>query len=437
MWSGRRLWGVTRASLAVGVALWSFGVAAKPTALREPARLMDALESTPALMVGAVTQVESLDHGGWIATIDIERMVRGKVESDGEAILPEIEVAWEEPVPVMDARLEVGRRMLLAIDSMSTASIWKQRVPDAERRLRLYQIAEKSAAYVERPSAAELLDLEHYLNLTSEAKRGEAGVNYLAALAARAQPVLAIAALAKLDTISSLSRYLEGVPANQLIDAVMRSGRNMNDARGTAEDDVSQATIALLGSRKPRPVRSAIEARIHAEGPGAPAILYAALGAITGEIPDDVAMELLASASVEHRLAAARFAKGERGREQIRYLLRWDPDPGVRAASVKRLLQLEEGDGLADAIRSLEDPATEVRLAAMKSIAGLDPEAIRELEYVVDSGSTEGARNAVVTLSMMGEEARQLLFKISEQHPDESVRALAGIAVGKGIGHHD
>ena len=61
----------------------------------------------------------------------------------------------------------------------------------------------------------------------------------------------------------------------------------------------------------------------------------------------------------------------------------------------------------------------------------------RELEYVVDSGSAEGARNAVVTLSMMGKEAHRLLFEISEQHPDESVRALAGIAVGKALGHHD
>jgi hypothetical protein len=38
---------------------------------------------------------------------------------------------------------------------------------------------------------------------------------------------------------------------------------------------------------------------------------------------------------------------------------------------------------------------------------------------------------------MMGKEAHRLLFEISEQHPDESVRALAGIAVGKALGHHD
>lgn len=98
-------------------------------------------------------------------------------------------------------------------------------------------------------------------------------------------------------------------------------------------------------------------------------------------------------------------------------------------------MELEGAEGLDDAIRGLDDPEPEVRLATMRAIATADPEAIRDLEYVVDSGSKEAARSAVVTLSFMGVEAHRLLLKISEQHPDKSLRTLAGVAVGKPLGH--
>lgn len=422
--------------LNIGLVFLAVGASAQ-AGMRSPilnqARLIEAFVSAPGLLIGTVTDVEGVVHGGWLATIDLERKLRSR---EGEAKAPsQIEVAWEEPIPTMPARFETGQRILLAIESLSTASIWKQRVPDPVRRSSLYSVADKANAYLERPSASELLDLEHYLALGIDARRGNAGVVYLAALASRAQPRLAISALSMLEKAPDLSKELDTGTANHLCNAVMRAGREPGEIRGTAEADVSEAALTLLERRRPEGLRPVLKARIAKLEPSAPAVLYAALGAIDGSIPDDVALELLASASVEHRVAAARFASGQGGRERIRHLLRWDPDPAVRAVAVKRLLELEGADGLSDAIRGLDDPVPDVRLASMRAIATLDPEAIRDLEYVVDSGSKEGARSAVVTLSFMGAEAHQLLLKISEQHPDESLRALAGIAVGKPIGH--
>ena len=396
-------------------------------------RLIEAFVSAPGLLIGTVTQVEGVVRGGWLATIDLERRLR---DLDGGSKAPrQIEVAWEEPVPAFSARFEKGQRILLAIEPLSTASIWKQRVPDSSRRSRLYSVTDKANAYLERPSASELRDLEHYLALGADARRGHAGMVYLAALAPRAQPRLAISALGMLAASPKLAKEIDAGTANHLCNAVLRAGREPGEVRGTAEDDVSEVALALFEQRRPKALRPVLKARIAQLEPSAPAVLYAALGAIDGSIPDAIALELLASASVEHRLAAARFASGLAGRERIRHLLRWDPDPAVRAVAVGRLLELEGADGLNDAIRGLEDPVPDVRLASMRAIASLDPEAIRDLEYVVDTGSKEGARSAVVTLSFMGHEAHLLLLKISEQHSDESLRTLAGIAVGKPMGH--
>lgn len=409
-------------------------VAIAPIAIASPARdasrLIRSFESAPRLLIGTVSDLESVLHGGWVATVDVERVLRGE-----QPKARQVEFAWEEPVPGLPSRIEEGCRILFAIDTMSTASIWKQRVPDSTHRKRLHSLADEANAFVERPSGSELADLEHYLALSGDARRGDAGVVYLAALAARAQPRLALSALATLDSFSKLSTRLNPISKNHVCDAIMRSGSAPAEARSGTESDVGAAALALVERRRLESLRPVLETRIAQLEPSAPAVLYAALGAIDGQIPDDIALELLASASVEHRLAAARWASGEKGIQQIRHLLRWDPDPGVRAAAVQRLLQLESSRGLDDAIRSLEDPASEVRLTAIRAISALDPEAVGELEYVVKTGSTEGARSAIVTLSMMGVEAHELLLEISEQHPDKSVRALAGIAVGKPLGH--
>jgi HEAT repeat protein len=148
-------------------------------------------------------------------------------------------------------------------------------------------------------------------------------------------------------------------------------------------------------------------------------------------------MQLLASSSEPERLAAARYARGPKARARLRVLLRSDPAPAVRAAAVTRLVELDRVGALADAARVLEDPAPEVRSAAVDALARLDPDAIPELQHVIETGSPLAARAAVATLSAMGPEAHLLLADYADGHPDPAIRALARIAVGAPIGHRD
>jgi HEAT repeat protein len=182
-------------------------------------------------------------------------------------------------------------------------------------------------------------------------------------------------------------------------------------------------------------MRAVLQSRIAKLSPNPPAILHAALGALDGEIPDDVAIQLLASSSVEHRLAAAHWASGPKGLERLRILLDRDPAPEVRAAAVRRLVQLESKSALRDAARSLDDPAPSVRLAAAQSVAALGPDAIPALRYIVESGTPDGAKAAIVSLSLMGSDGSEQLAEIAEHHSDEGLRALAGIAIGQPLGH--
>lgn len=395
--------------------------------------LVESFEAAPGLLVGSVTRVERVAHAGWVAAVAVERVLRSRDESTKAP--KSIEVAWEEAAPSLPSRFSVGRRLLLAIEPLSTASIWKQRVPDRERRASLYSVAAKGRAYLERPSGEELSDLEHYLALGDDARRGNAGVVYLVALAARSQPRLALSGIAQLARLREFSQQLGPDEARGLCDALMREGRLPGQDRGAAEGDVGEAALALIERFRPAALRPVLQSRITALSQRAPAVLYAALGALDGEIPDSVALELLASKSQDHRVAAARWTGGVQGREQLRQLLRTDPAPSVRAAAVSRLLQLEGGEALPDAVRCLDDPAGSVRLAAARSIAKIGPEALPELEYMVDSGSEDGVKGAIVTLSLMGGAAHEMLAEISEHHADKGIRALAGIAIGRPLGH--
>lgn len=395
--------------------------------------LVESFAAAPGLLIGTVAEVERVAHGGWLAAIRVERVLRSRDET--QKAPKSIEVAWEEPAPSLPSRFDVGRRLLLAIEALSTASVWKQRVPNGERRASLYSVAANGNAYLDRPSGEELSNLEHYLALSEDARRGNAGVVYLVALAARSQPRLALSGIAQLGRLKEISEHLGPGEARGLCDALMREGRSEGQFRGTAEGAVAEAALALIERLRPEALRPVLQSRIAGLSPDAPAILYAALGALDGEIPDAVAIQLLSSSSPEHRLAAARWASGVKGRERLRYLLRQDPEPSVRAAAVRRLLQLEASEALPDAIRCLDDPAGSVRLAAARSIATIGPEAIPELGYLVESGTEEGVQGAIVTLSLMGNEAHEMLAEISEHHSDESVRLLAGIAIGRPLGH--
>jgi hypothetical protein len=378
-----------------------------------------AIAEAPRVVVAEVQGVEALVHAGYRATLDVERSLEPEVPSPGS-----LTVAWEEPAPSMPPRLVAGRRILLALAPLPTASIWAARVPDPEARGELLAIAGDGAGYLVRPSMAELDVLEHYRRVGAEARSGDAGVLHLSRLCAVAQPRLAAAATAALDAFPGLADHVTPGAAVALVDALLR------------EDvpAVRDRLLETIGRTRPEALRGPLLARLRAAGDAPPAVLYAALGALDGGLADDTALPLLASPAVDTRVAAARHASGPRARSVLRTMLRDDPAPAVRAAAVSRLVTVDGEAALPDATRALEDSAPEVRLAAARASARLDPEAVGPLRDVALHGPADAARAALAALSLMGEEAHLILAELAAEHPDPGMRTLAGIAVGQPIG---
>lgn len=385
----------------------------------EPQDLIGAIGRAPAVVVAEVVAVTPLAHGGYWATLDVERsLLPGSKPPD------RMTVAWEEPVPSLPPRLVAGRRILAAAGPLPTASIWRLRVPDADTRAGLLGLAGDGDGYLIRPGAAELDVLEHYLALDPAAREGDAGVLQLARMAVVGQPRLADDAATHLAQLPALSNHLTPPAAAAIVEALLRS--DVPVAR--------ERLLGMIGALRPAALRAPLEARIRAAGDAVPPVLYAALGALDDGLDEAISLELLASRSPEARAAAARHATGPESLDWLRDLARSDPDPGVRAAAVTRLVVLGGRGALYEATRALEDPVAEVRLAAVRAAATLDPDAVSSLRQIALGGQSDAARAALAALSLMGDEAHLALAELSVEHPDEAMRTLAGIAVGQPIG---
>lgn len=382
--------------------------------------VLAAIEGAPVVVIARVSGVEPLAHAGYRATLAVERSLR-----DGAPAVPDtLFVAWEEPAPSLPPRLVSGRRVLAAAGPLPTASIWRERVPDEAARATLLGLAGKGAGYVERPSAAELDVLEHYLLVGPEARAGDAGVLHLSRLCAIAQPRLARDAADRLSGFPSLDEHLTPSAGAAFVEALLRADL----------PDVREKLLGIVETHRPAALRGPLRARIGPSPESAPPVLLIALGALEGGIDDDLAMKLLRDESVEARTAAARQASGPRSRGLLRDLLRDDPAPAVRAAAVMRLVALDGARALPDATLALEDPSPQVRSAAVEAAARLDPEAVDPLRDVALHGPPDAARAAIAALSLMGVEAHALLAELAAEHPDAGMRTLSRIAIGQPIG---
>ncbi|MDX1382932.1 MAG: HEAT repeat domain-containing protein, partial [Thermoanaerobaculia bacterium] len=87
---------------------------------------------------------------------------------------------------------------------------------------------------------------------------------------------------------------------------------------------------------------------------------------------------------------------------------------------------------------ALDDPEPAVRASAARALAGLGAPVVPALRHVVDSGSPEAAQAAVGALRWTEtSEARRELMEIAAGHPDDGVRALARLALGRPLDAED
>lgn len=383
--------------------------------------LLRALETASLLVIGRVGEVTALPHVGYAARFSVERVLR----TDGDASQmtgQQIELAWEEPSRGIQPRLSAGQRVVMALEAAPTASIWKQRIPNPERRAALHAIAARGQGYLQGASFATLGALEHYLALTGAARRGEAGANQLSHLAARAPVRLALDAVERLRSQSELIAALTPPAGQALIAALLRV-----DAEA-----VTTATLRLIEAERPSVLLSLLDAKIGGMGIEAPWRLLAARAALQEGIPEELAKQLLESGTEEQRVTATRWAAGPRAGERLRSLMLGDRSAAVREAALLRLAGTEGAASSSDILQGLEDSEPSVRYAAARTLAAFGVEVLPDLRRTIDRGSPEASKMAVLAISLMtGSEARNALEQLAVEHADKVVRAIARVSLGR------
>ncbi len=384
-------------------------------------RLFEALESAAAAVVAVVGEVRQLDAHGYTALLRVESALAGPLPVGAE-----LRIAWEELAPSRAPRFAEGERILLALEPLPGASIWAARFPDARARARVFGVSMGGDAFLRAPSPRAVGRLEHYLALAPRDRDGASGVAILAGLAAEAEPPLAVAAAERLARQSGLDQTLDPASAALVVRALLRTD---------AGPALSGALLELVARERPEALRAPLEALASGEAP-APALVFEALAALDSGIAPERAARLLRDDSVAHREVAVRYASGPAARAQLARLLRSDPEPSVRAAAVERLLALGGEAAVEEGLSALHDPEPSVRGAAARALGSLGANAVPGLRREVESSDPDAARAAVVALQLTGSpEAAAALAEIADSHSDESVRALAAIALGREIGH--
>jgi hypothetical protein len=410
---------------ACAAALWIWSGAARG-AEGEPAaggvHLIAALEKGPGAAVLVLDAPRPLDGEAWIADGTVERSFYGG--ATGERIA----VVWEERARQRPVRFGAGERVLLALEPLPGHSIWRQRIADGEQRASTLTIAEQGDAFLRSPSLGALLVLQHYLALPADLRESPTGVGYLVELAAAAEPPLALAAAERLSAIPQLDPAIEPGTADRFVAALLRP------------DATEELTAALLALVRKGPLRSL---RPPLEGVGqqealAPAVVYEALGRIDDALPAPLALRLLGAAdSPPLRAAGARFATGA-ALERLPRMIRSDPSPEVRRAAALRWLAQKGVAGAPELRPALLDADRDVRMAVLLALAQEGPPAVPVLQDVLPAATPEITREVVAALSAAGgPEATGILRELADTHPDESVRQLAGVALGRPLGHRD
>jgi hypothetical protein len=382
--------------------------------------LFRALERSPLSVVATLVSPRALDGEAFAGTLAVELTLAGEAQRGAR-----LELAWEELARARPVRFADGDRVLLALEPLPGASIWRQRLPDPAERLRTFGIAERGDAFVRDPSTGAIQLIEHFLALPAELRDANPGVAHLVRLAEMAPQTLAAAALERLSEVDALDRALDERSSARLAKVLLR------------DPGLSRTTLELIERRRLESLRPALLGRASPDGSG-PAPVYEGLGRLDGSLPAALTVALLERVdSAPHRVVGARYAAVS-ATERLARLLRQDGSPEVRAAAVSRLVELHGVEEIDRVLYALEDPDPTVRARAMLAVGELGGEAVPPLRRVVEVGSPRAARTAVGALRAAGRDGTRALSEIAESHPDEGVRDLARIALGRPVGHrHD
>jgi hypothetical protein len=417
--------------VCIALGLASVAAAAAPAPAADPerpraaggVRLVEALETAPATVVGHVLAPRSLDRSGRAAKLRVETPIRGPLEAGTT-----VQIAWEELSPGRAPRFADGDRVLVSLERLPDASIWLARIPEPGEREKTLGVAMRGDAFLRDPSLGTANLLLHYAALTDGDREGPQGVGYLAELAFGAEVPLALDAVRRLARRSALDQKFGPGAGRRLVQALVRP-----DATADLED----AIVELIATRKLESTRAALEALAGAESLPPP-IVFAALARLDEGLSPERTAKLLERAPPRYREVAARYATGPGVDRTLERLVLRDPEPEVRIRAIERLAQLRGEQAVDPLVDALGDPENSVRGAAARQLGALGAPTVPVLGQVARGNDPEAARAALVGLALNESgEARTELVEIADTHPDPAMRLLADVALGRPIGHRD
>jgi HEAT repeat protein len=376
--------------------------------------LLQAAETARATVVVRVDEVTQLDRSGYAANVQVERVLAGAAQPGSP-----LRIGWEELAAKPPPRLRAGQRVLVALDDLPQASLWRQRFPDGHALV----LAAHGDALIVDPVAGDVDLIAAYLQLGTPAPAAARSAA-LVRVVVGASPLLASAAVARLAALPNLAAAIDGPATAQLMTAASDAGKPLLLRR----DIVAFVGQARLTAATPQLERLAQrDSALEAEA-------LTALGQIRG-LPAAQVEELLDRKQAAQRAVGARFATGALAERRLPQLLRQDPDPAVRAAAAIALAESHTLWGLDDAIPALADPDPQVRSAAAQALGALGAPAIPTLESVARS-QPAAARGAITALAMAGPQGVAVVRQLAEDHPDTRLRDFARLALGHGPKAH-
>jgi hypothetical protein len=422
-----------RFALTLGLWVAAAGVAAGQTSTatraRGGVRLLEAMEGEALTVVGRIDNVQRLDVHSYTASVWVERILG--IRSDEHEEGTPLRFAWEELATGRPPRFEDGDRALLCLERLSTASIWRERVPDPSVRRQTTGLAMEGDAFLRDPSLASLEGLHHFLSLSPSDRDSSTGVGYLLALTDSARIALAVSAAERLSDMNGLDEkllYLGRSGERMILKALLRED---------AEPDLARAMLRVVEAGANPSLSRELQRTTRMRASKAPSRLFqASATASNGKLPDEQVKWLMKHADPAYRVVAARTISGRNAAARLRKLLA-DPAPQVRIAALARFVELGDPDALSLALTILADSDPVVRSAAARTAAAFGENGTAGLRsvaygrYATTADSVDAPLSAVAGLAFSGTGGRKVLAQIANDHPDDSMRKLARIALGE------
>ncbi|MEE8581319.1 MAG: HEAT repeat domain-containing protein, partial [Myxococcota bacterium] len=368
-------------------------------------------------LVGSVRDPRQLDTHGYAAELEVERVLAGAFQPGDQ-----VRIGWEEMAPSRRPRFRDGGRVLIALEALPGYSLWRARFPDG----RAHAVAFRGEAFLRDPDAKTVAHLQRFVALPEAERNEAAGVESLTAMVAEAHADVASSARDQLARVSNLSSKLGDR-------AVAWFKQGLRDAERPSE--LRESLLELIGRRKLSTLRSVV---VELARPGAPleAAATAALAELDGTLPLEKVNTLLASPRAALRVVGVKWARGSAAERRLTSLVRTDPDPAVRIAALETLVAWRGLLAYGDAEPALLDPEPAVRARAARAIGNLGPEIVPRLRSLLERSSRDEATGPIAALAFSGEAGQAALREVAAEHPDEQVRRLVALALGRNLDPH-